>query len=308
MTASARPRIGIVVTDEYSPEDPDHDTPILLAALRERGALAEPVVWHADETDLGAFDLLVIRSPWDYPVRFDEFHAWLDRAEATTHVLNSPSMVRWNLDKRYLRGLESAGIRVVPTQYCATADEARAALDAHGAERVVVKPVISGGARDTGLFDAHDPRAAALAARIVAGGGVAMIQPEVPELSAGREKALYAIDGHHTHAIAKGALLEHGGSLIGGVYIEHPEPVPTTAAERAFAEAALRAVAELTGEPAPLYARVDTVDSADFGLVALEVELVEPALNLHIAPHVVGMVTDAVLRAAARTSPLRSGL
>lgn len=290
-------RIGIVVTDSYPAEDPDHDTPLLLTALRDRGVSAAPVVWHGDD-DLASFDLLVIRSPWDYPERAADFAAWLDRADAATRVLNPPAVVRWNLDKHYLRDLAGAGVRVVPTDYAATADDARLALAAHVAARVVVKPAVSAGARDTGLFDADDPAALLLAERIVAGGGTAMIQPEVPELSAGGEKALYAIDGHFTHAIAKGALLAYGGGLIGGVYVEHPEPVEATDAERAFADEVLRAVATVTGHGVPLYARIDTVDSAEHGLVVLEVELVEPALNLHVAPRALPTVVDAIVRAA----------
>ncbi len=291
------PRIGIVVTDTYSSEDPDYDTPLLLDALRARGAAAEPVVWHAGG-DLDAFDLLVLRSPWDYPDRLAEFTAWLDHAATATRLVNTPATVRWNLDKRYLADLADAGIPVVPTEYCADADAARAALTAHGHERIVVKPAMSAGARDTGLFDAADPGAQALAERIIAAGGVAMIQPEIPELTRGAEKALYAMEGHFTHAIAKGALLAHGGGFVHGVYVEHPEEVPATEVERAFADEVLRAVATITGEGVPLYARVDTVDSSEFGLVVLEVELIEPALNLHVAPDAVDAVVDAILRAA----------
>lgn len=299
MPSPVSPRIGIVTTDSYSPDDPDHDTPLLLEALRQRGAAAVPVVWHGD-TELSAFDLLVLRSPWDYPDRPDEFSAWLDRAGTAARVLNTPATVRWNLDKRYLRELEDAGIRVVPTEYCESARSARDALATHGGGRVVVKPAVSAGARDTGLFDADDPAALVLAERIVDAGGVAMVQPEIPELTTGAEKALYVVDGRFTHAIAKGALLAHGGGVIGGTYVEHPEPVGTTDAERAFADEVLRAVTAVTGEPAPLYARVDTVESSAYGLIVLEVELIEPALNLHMAPESIDAVADAIVRAARR--------
>ncbi len=295
VTSSPVPRIGIVVTDVYAAEDPDYDTPLLLPALAARGADPTAVVWHDAAVDPASFDLLVIRSPWDYPERPAEFAAWLDRAERATRVVNSPATVRWNLDKTYLRDLESAGIRVVPTTYATTADAAGAAIDAH--ERVVVKPAVSAGARDTGLFDASDAAAVALATRIVARGDVAMIQPEIEELSEGREKALYVIGGDLTHAISKGAILAPGGGFRGGVYRENPVPVEATPAERAFAADVLRAVRRATGGEPPLYARVDTVDSARYGLCLLEVELVEPALNLHVAPHVTGILADAIISA-----------
>lgn len=292
---ASSPRIGIVVTDSYPAEDPDHDTPLLVAALRDRGAAAAPVVWHDARVDWSAFDLLVLRSPWDYPERTAELDAWLATVEAATTLLNPPALVRWNLDKRYLGELAAAGVAVVPTTYCTDADQVRAALAALPG-RAVVKPAVSAGARSTGLFDAHDPAALALARAVLDQGGVVMVQPEVAELSAGAEKAVYLVDGEITHAIAKGALLAPGGGLIGGVYQENPVPVEVTAAEAAFARATLAAVQQVTGCKVPLYARVDLVDSAAHGIVLLEAELFEPALNLHVAPGVTDVVADAVLR------------
>lgn len=292
------PRIALAVTDAYADEDPDVDTPLLLDALRARGASAESIVWHDPAATPADHDLVAIRSTWDYPERPAEFDRWLTRVAASTRLVNSAATVRWNLDKAYLRELADAGIRTVPTAYCRARPDARAALAAHADGRVVVKPAFSAGARDTGLFEATDPRALALAERIIRSAGTAMVQPEVPELSAGAERALYVIDGHHTHTIAKGALLEVGGGFRGGVYRENPVPVEATAAEHRFAEDVLRAVVEVTGEPMPLYARIDVVDSAAHGLVLLEAELIEPALNLHVAPHAIDAVADALLRAA----------
>ena len=296
-TTPSRPgtRVGVVVTDSYPAEDLDHDTAPLVAALRARGLDAHATVWHDGSVDWSAFDLLVLRSPWDYPERLPEFLAWLDHAGSVTQVLNPPALVRWNLDKRYLTQLADLGVDIVPTTYRTSLDDVRADLagTAPGAH-VVLKPAVSAGARDTGLFRADDARALALAARILDGGGVVMVQPEVPELSQGREKALYVIDGRLTHAIAKGALLAPGGGLIGGVYAEHPEQVDVTDAEAAFARRVVAAVAEATGLGVPLYARIDTVDSAAHGLVLLEAELFEPALNLHVVPEATDAVAAAV--------------
>lgn len=299
---TASPRIGIVVTDvfAYLESDPDMDTPILVEALRERGVEADAVIWHSDTWSASDYDLLVLRSPWDYPERPAEFHDWFTRVSAQTRVVNSLRTVEWNLDKQYLGELERAGVAVVPTQYCASVDEVRAALERYDRDAgVVVKPTVSAGARDTGLFHAGDSGAFELGERIVGRGGIAMIQPEIAELSEGREKALYVIEGTFTHAIAKGALLERGGGFLGGEYVENPVVVAATDAEVSFAAEVLRPVQSVTGEALPLYARVDTVESAEFGLVVLEVELVEPALNLHVASHATTAVVDAILRAAA---------
>src|SRR5690606_40267299 len=70
-----------------------------------------------------------------------------------------------------------------------------------------------------------------------------------------------SLDGRFTHAVAKGALLARGGGLRGGEYLERPELVEASGAERAFAERVLAAVAEVTRLETPLYGRIDLVDS-----------------------------------------------
>lgn len=309
-------RIGIVVMnpESYLALVEDQDTPLLLEALERAGASAEAISWHDREADWAGFDLVVLRTPWDYSQQPDAFEAWLERTAAVTTVLNQPGLVRWNMDKLYLEQLAGAGITVVPTTYHHHEDSLREALSEHArgagseharragaaAPHVVLKPSVSAGSRHTGLFAADDPAALELGREILAGGRTVMLQPEVAELSEGLEKALYVIDGHFTHAIAKGALLARGGGLRGGGYQERPQVVEAAASERAFAEQVLSAASQVTGLEMPLYARIDVVDSAEYGLVLLEAELIEPSLNLPSAPDVADILADAIL---ARTPP-----
>ena len=86
---------------------PDLDEPVLLEALAAVGVEARRTAWDAD-VDWSSFDLVVLRTPWDYVDRFDDFAAWMAQAAAVTTVLNPPTMVTWNLHKRYLFDLEAA--------------------------------------------------------------------------------------------------------------------------------------------------------------------------------------------------------
>src|SRR5699024_2411488 len=226
---------------------------------------------------------------------------WLEHAAARTTVLNQPELVRWNMDKHYLEELAGAGITVVPSTYHDEEGSLRAALAGHAGQQIVLKPSVSAGSRHTGLFTADDPAALELGREILAGGRTVMLQPEVPELSEGLEKALYVIDGHFTHAIAKGALLARGGGLRGGGYQENPQLVTAEPAERAFAEKVLAATSRVTGLEMPLYARIDMVDTAQRGLMLLEAELIEPSFNLPLAPELADILAAAILaRARAR--------
>ena len=56
----------------------------------------------------------------------DEFLAWVDGlAAAGVPVVNAPAHLRWNLDKRYLRDLEAAGVPTVPTSWVEPARDGR---------------------------------------------------------------------------------------------------------------------------------------------------------------------------------------
>lgn len=295
--------IGIVVTDPgfFTPEDPDNDTAPLVAALAARGVEADPVQWRDSSVDWGSYDLLVIRSPWDYVHRVAEFAGWLAMIEESdTRLLNDPRLILWNMDKQYLRGLADAGVPVIPTTYHDTQESVAEALAGMGGAPVVIKPTVGAGAAHTGLFAASDPAARNLARETLGVGGTVMLQPEVPELSDGREKAVYLVDGHVTHAIAKGPLLERGGGYLGGVYQGHPEVVGFTAEEQAFAEHVIALVGDVSGTPMPLYGRIDMVDSAEHGRVLLEAELFEPAFHFHIVPEVAEVLADAILSRLAR--------
>ena len=298
--------IGLVIAapDRFPAADTLQDAVPLCDTLRRRGTACRAVDWADAEVDWSDFDLVVLRSPWDYAQHAEEFAAWLDRTGAATRVLNAPELVRWNMDKRYLAELEAAGITVIPTSYHRQEASLRDALataaggEDGGGAHVVLKPAVGAGSQRTGLFAADDPAALDLAGQILAAGGTVMLQPEVPELSEGREKAVYTLDGRFTHAVAKGALLARGGGLRGGQYQENPQLVDASADERVFAERVLAAVAEVTGLGTPLYGRIDLVDSAEHGRVLIEAELFEPTYNLHLAPEVTELFADAILARA----------
>ena len=80
----------------------------MVAELEARGIRAVSAVWDDPAVDWDAFELVVLRSTWDYAERRDEFLAWVGRLP---RVLNEPAVVRWNTDKRYLADLAAAGVR-----------------------------------------------------------------------------------------------------------------------------------------------------------------------------------------------------
>src|SRR5215467_1868873 len=88
---------------------------LLLPHLKARGIEACLIDWRNRSVDLTGFDLLVLRSCWNYHLHAKEFGQWLDRAADAALVLNHPETVRWNSNKSYLQSLDDPAIRIAPT-------------------------------------------------------------------------------------------------------------------------------------------------------------------------------------------------
>jgi glutathione synthase/RimK-type ligase-like ATP-grasp enzyme len=276
----------------------DEDGPSLQAACAAAGLDADWRVWDDPAVDWSSYDLVVIRSTWDYPLRRDEFVAW---ASAVPRLANPAEVVRWNTDKRYLRELADAGVPVVSTSWLEPGDEVR--LPEHG--DYVVKPTVSAGGHDTARYaPEHAEQAREHAARLLAAGQRVMVQPYLDAVDEVGETALLYCGGGYSHAVRKGPLLTGPDAVVDGLYrpetIDPREPSP---AERAVADAALAAVPG--GPGGLLYARVDLLAGPDGAPLLLELELTEPSFFLGAASGAADRFAGAVAAhvAASPTGP-----
>ncbi|MFJ5971490.1 RimK family alpha-L-glutamate ligase [Streptomyces sp. NPDC093060] len=288
------PRVALATYDPGTEPSKDSDLPVLVRALTDAGAEAEARHWDDPDADWGAYDLVVIRSTWDYSWRAEEFGAWVERVGAVTRLANPPAVVRWNSDKRYLGELAAAGVPTVSTRYIAPGEPADLPVD----HEYVIKPTSGAGARFAARYaPAEHETAARQLARMHAEGFTAMVQPYVRDIDVSGERALQFFGGGLLHASRKGAVLAPG-TPYDADKVAHPdlEPWLPTDAELAVAEKALTAVPDTRGL---LYARVDLVDGEDGRPRVMELELVEPNLFLFLHPASLPRVTQAILAAAA---------
>jgi glutathione synthase/RimK-type ligase-like ATP-grasp enzyme len=245
----------------------DEDGPGLVEALSRRGIEAIPAVWDDSEVDWNDFDLVVVRSTWDYAERHDAFLAW---AGSLRRVLNPLDVLRWNTDKRYLLKLGAAGVPVVPTEFIEPGRPFEPPDHAF-----VVKPAVSAGARHSARY-APGERAGSHVARLHALGRTVMVQPYLAAVDEQGETALIYLGGSYSHAVKKAALLAPGAAPGDALYLEEDmRPASATDAERQVADEALRALSSNN----LVQARVDLLPT-DNGPVVLEVELTEPSLYL----------------------------
>jgi hypothetical protein len=171
---------------------------------------------------------------------------------------------------------------------------------------VVVKPTISGGARDTGRFStARADAAHALIAAIHEAGKTAMVQPYNPTVESIGETAVVLIDGEFSHALRKGVVLRpdevapvRDDALAAAEVMYGTGLVSAGAATEAEMEAAHEVVAELERRfgSVPLYARVDLITAEDGEPEVIELEAVEPNLYHDLAPGSAERFAEAIVR------------
>jgi hypothetical protein len=289
-------QVALVTCEPLSEGRPDEHA--VAAELAEHGVEARFPVWSDPGEQWDAFDLVVIRSAWDYTLRRGEFLAWVDARGAC--LRNPPAVVSWNSDKRYLRELAEAGLPVTPTTFVEPGD---GEVELSG--EVVVKPAVSAGARNTGRFGvAAHAEAAALAGRLLGDGHTVMVQPYLASVDERGETALVYLGGELSHVLRKRAVLQPDEEAPLADHPLAPAAVmwdedlvvagSASDAERAAADAVLGYVSERFGS-VPLYARVDLLAGEQGEPLLSELELVEPNLYLDTAPHAAGRFAQAIV-------------
>ena len=267
----------------------DEDDQLLFAPLAARGIAAEPAVWDDPEVDWAAYDLVVIRNPWDYFYRREQFVAW---AAAVPRLANPAAVVAWNTDKRYLATLADGGVPVVPTTWIGADDTFEPP-----AGEYVIKPAVSAGSKDTGRYGPADTGLArAHVAGLQADDRLVMLQPYLPAVDTYGETALLFFASPETgrmefsHAIRKGPMLSGPYAGVEGLYA--PEAIT---ARTPSAEELVLADLALSGAPEGLlYARVDVIPGADGSPVLVELELTEPSVFLAYAPEAADRFAAAI--------------
>lgn len=249
----------------------------LRGALAGAGVVAIPTPWtsHIDSgADLERFALVIPLMVWGY--HYDH-PRWLQACatweRAGLPLANPAAVIAWNSDKRYLAELARRGVAIAPTTWTerVTAAQLDEAFSASGAEHLIVKPVVSGGAWKTlrlARGDVLDD----------APGGPAMIQPYLPSIESAGETSMLFFGGRLSHVVNKRPVPGEFRVQVqyGGVYT----PLSTApAGALALAEQTLAAI------DAPLlYARIDAVPDVDGRWLLMEAELIEPDFYLGADP------------------------
>ena len=299
-------RIGLATVAEGWEED--DDAPALVDALERQGAWAGPASWDDPGVDWSSFDLVVVRSTWDYAQRPEAFVAWARRVAEVTTLLNPPEVLAWNVDKHHLAALAARGCPVVPTTFVEPGEDPAAIRDLPPGE-LFVKPAVSAGSKDTARHQADRREDAVEHARaLVAAGRTAMVQPYLASVDRVGETGMVHLDGELSHAFRKGPLLTPGGQPVEGLFArEEIEPRTPADDEVALAEQVLAAACAELGVDRLAYARVDVLRDDGDRPVLLELELTEPSFFLDTDPGAADRAARCFAEHARRARAAREG-
>ncbi len=252
--------VGLATSEKWPHLSPD-DAP-LIPELKRLGIEAESVVWSDHRVDWRGFDLIVIRSCWDYHLRIDEFLRWVERIGP--RLVNDAAVVRWNSHKSYLLDLESKGVRIPKTQVIRSGAPS---LDGE----LIVKPAVSASSFETHRAAGRD--AAPIIDRLLARGDV-IVQEFIPDVIECGEWSIMFFNRVFSHSVLK---RPKSGDFrvqeeLGGTSVLAPAPEHVIRRAGEF-------LALVRGDVT--YARVDVVDRVG-GVTLMELELIEPMLFLEL--------------------------
>lgn len=263
------------------------DDVALSAALTRLGVRVTSQVWTRETGAAFGADACLIRSTWDYHEKPAAYLAFMTELAGRTRLWNDLAVVRWNIDKRYLKDLAAAQVPVIETEWVSRGEKVAMAPLLERLGEVVVKPRISAGARRTQRFTPEQVGAAQAHLDALVATDDVMVQPYYPSVVSVRERSLLYFGGELSHAVLRQPALEVGVDIAS----TQPSWEPTRE-ERKLAEKALA-----TSPVPPLYARVDIVyDRADQPRV-IELELLEPRLFLANSPGSTERLADVLHRA-----------
>lgn len=252
---------------------------MLIPDFNAAGYEVETVSWRSTTVNWSDYDHVIVRSPWDYQQAPEAFVSCLEAIEDSSAVLHNPlSLMKWNIEKTYLKELAEKGVPIVPTMWADTYSSVwfEAQFAALGCDELVIKPALSANSDDT--FRIHQSQTGDYHEHLrgLFNNRLFMVQPFLTSVVEEGEYSLFYFGGAYSHTLLKQPANgdfrvqeEHGGQLSAF----SPTPDMLTVCEAA-----------LSAMPADyLYARVDLIRVGDDWAI-MELELIEPSLYFNIDP------------------------
>lgn len=245
---------------------------MLLTLFRSHNHTVELKVWDDESVNWNAYDIIIIKSTWDYFIdKIENFYKWLDYIKAQNiPCLNHPDLIKWNADKHYLLDIEAAGLDIVPSIIIEKNGKFNAdvAFTKFNVDELIVKPTISGGAMNTLRLNKNNINEHIELINTWLKDQAYLVQPLKKEIISEGEWSFLYFNGKFSHHLLKVAKqgefrIQH---FFGGKIITQEVDQKLISLSQKYIDAFAKG---------SLYARVDGVwSNGKFEL--MELELIEP--------------------------------
>ncbi len=277
--------VVFLTCDEY-PQFTE-DEKLLINLLKDYNINVLPQVWDKLTVDLNIFPMVLVRTLWDYHKKIDEFKNFLDQ-NVDTSLFNDASILRWNMDKSYLKDLNDLAIKIPKFDIFDKLFDPSEYMELNKISKLVLKPTISAGGRNTYLIDEitkgdYDKTIAGILSN-----SPVIAQEYVADIKSLGEWSFIYFDKVFSHAVIKMPAKDEfkvqerfGGSISG-----------------AYPSSNMLYNCQIILDKLPLdllYARIDAV-IVDSVFYLMEVELFEPSLFLQYSDVAAQNFCKAILK------------
>ncbi|CAF1148273.1 unnamed protein product [Rotaria sp. Silwood1] len=248
---------------------------ILVQYLQEKDIDIKIEIWTDPDVNWKTYDLIILKSTWDYHYKIDQFYTWLTMLRCQNiRILNPYDIIKWNSDKHYLQHIADAGLNIIPTFWLKKNEK----LDlikyfkVLSTEKLVIKPSISASAVNTFVYNQDDIIQAIPKIDRLLQEQDFIIQPFMKEIQTMGEWSFIFFNGEFSHSVLK---IPKSGDFrvqrsFGG--IAHFKSAPNHLIQY------VKEYVEIFAKDC-LFARIDGLDiGGQFFL--MELELIEPYLFL----------------------------
>lgn len=235
---------------------------------------AQIVSWE-DSIDWTIFDLVLLRSPWDYYEHYSEFCTWLSvLKKSQIHLANGVDKICNNIDKgKQMEIMKSCKVPLLPYSVCTNIEAIETFYQTLSNGKLVVKPTVSASGHNVFLINFAKVEAynqlISVANKIMADGFNVIAQPYIPSIKNGEHSLIYFY-GQFSHALLR----------FPGILSERRAPVPLENLDVTWIEAG-RIISKYLNAEELLYLRIDLVEFKE-KIHIMEIEMAEPDLYLDL--------------------------
>jgi len=259
----------------YHNQTSENEDDLLINYLQRKEFTIEKAIWNNPEVNWESYDLVLLKSPWDYFNMIGDFYQWLTAMEnKNVKLINPITIIKWNADKHYLKDIEEGGLKIAPCIFLEKGKKVN--LNEYffklNTEILIVKPAVSGGSKNTFKINAQNVEEVNQQLQLLVQVEDFIVQPFLKEIEDDGEWSFLFFGGKFSHALLKKAKTGdfRVQPIFGGTV--HPQVPPIELLKKAQ-----QYVDQFAKDC--LYARVDGV-IVNQQFLLMELELIEPFLFL----------------------------